>query len=232
MNRLFGRFLVTIGVLVVLWTLSWLVAYFIERGADADDLAKALTYEFTYWAPVLLMGVPGVILIHHGRRLLAQGEIGVIAIGEIGILFAIMGIFGAFVFPVDNFSYIAASVVANGVKDAGPVQAAVAEHYAAHGVFPSAGEKSAQTLPVEEMDRHTRSIVLGQGGRIVITFDTQDMNWHWSWWHRLWFIEPNDLTDKTLVLVPALVEGKVAWDECEEGTVPKRSRHVKCSGHK
>ncbi|MBV2122630.1 MAG: hypothetical protein KUF74_14375, partial [Candidatus Thiodiazotropha sp. (ex Ctena orbiculata)] len=72
---------------------------------------------------------------------------------------------------------------------------------------------------------------LKHGGRVEITYDTQDIDWGISWWHQLLLIESNDLSSKTLVLVPSLTEDGIVWDECNEGSVPKRSRHDKCSGH-
>lgn len=71
-----------------------------------------------------------------------------------------------------------------------------------------------------------------RSGRVVITFETSDIDWGWSWWQRLLLMQPNDLTGLTLVLVPVSEGGRVTWEDCEEGTVPKRNRHYRCSAHR
>ncbi|MET0029067.1 MAG: pilin [Candidatus Thiodiazotropha sp.] len=232
MKQFIGRFLIGVGALVILWALLWLVGYFTERGFDREGLIASFTTEIGYWLPVLLLGMPGIILIHHGRRLLAQSRTSVLVVGEVAIIFAILGILVAFVFPMDNFSYVAATIVNDGMKASEPARKVVELHHARYAVFPSAADASAPELPAVILDRHIRSIALGQEGRIEVTYDTQDIDWGWSWWHGLLMIENNDLTGKTLVLVPAVLQDKVIWDECSEGTVPKRNRHFKCSGHK
>ena len=232
MNRVFGRVLVIIGTLVVLWTLGWLLTFFLERGLDPESLISTTMSEFLYWAPVLLLGLPGIILIYHGRRLSSQGKLPVPAVGEVAIIFVILGILAALVLPLDNFSYVAASIVAKGVESAEPAKAAVEKYREQQGAFPDADDDVVPASQPGETDSHIRSIVAGDQGRIVIIYDTQDLDWDPSWWQRLLLVESNDLTDKTLVLVPAVVGGNVVWNECEEGTVPKRHRHFKCSGHK
>ncbi|MBW9270750.1 MAG: pilin [Candidatus Thiodiazotropha sp. (ex. Lucinisca nassula)] len=151
--------------------------------------------------------------------------------GTLLTVFSTLGILGALIFPIDNFSYVAASITASGVKTARPLQLAVEEYQAKHGLFPDAAMDSSLTSEVTIEDRHIRSIRLKHGGRIEISYDTQDIDWGISWWHQLLLIESNDLSDKTLVLVPSLTEGRIVWDECSEGTVPKRSRRYQCSGH-
>ncbi|MCG8488244.1 MAG: hypothetical protein MI756_12310 [Chromatiales bacterium] len=96
---------------------------------------------------------------------------------EIASVFGILGLIGAFIFPIDNFSYVAASIAANGVKAAKPAQLVVEAHHSTHGVFSSGGKKSTLTLPNLILDHHVHSITLGSGGRIVITYNTQDIDW-------------------------------------------------------
>uniref|UniRef100_UPI003D097613 hypothetical protein n=1 Tax=Sedimenticola sp. TaxID=1940285 RepID=UPI003D097613 len=160
--------LIGCGTLVVLWTLGWVVAYFAERGLDVASLSVAVTAEAGYWAPVLLLGLPGFVLIHHGRRLLLRGGLSVFAMGEVAMVFAILGILVALVFPVDNFSYVAASIVQNGVAAAQPTQSRVAEHHSLHGAFPGPGTVPVASLQARAADRHIRSITHGEGGRVVI----------------------------------------------------------------
>ncbi|MCG8028109.1 MAG: hypothetical protein N0E59_12290 [Candidatus Thiodiazotropha taylori] len=50
--------------------------------------------------------------------------------------FGTLGILGALIFPIDNFSYVAASITASGIKTAHPVQLAVEAYQAKHGLFP------------------------------------------------------------------------------------------------
>ncbi len=227
MKRFFSIVLIIFGSIIMLWTLLWLLSYFIGRGMSADALSASFSHELLFWLPVCIFFIPGFLLIQHGRRLLDQQHTSAIAIGEIGILFAIIGIILALMLPVDNFSFVAASIIRDGIKAAEPTQTVIERHYAQHGRLPDPSAIPANTPE----DAHIRSITLGDGSRIVITFDTQDIHWGWSWWHTLLFRKPNDLTGKTLVLVPSVIDGTITWDECSEGTAPARNRHFKCSGH-
>ena len=230
-RRVFGYFLLICGSLICFITLLWLVSYFIERGVTLADLKASFTYELLWWAPVVVLGIPGIILIHKARRLLKDDKLSVFSVGEVAILFAIMGILGAMIYPPDNFSFIAATIINNGIKTAEPVQRAIEDYYSEHGQFPDSADELDSALPDTSDIDHVRSLSLGQAGRIIVSFDTRDIDWHWKWWHRLFLYENNDLTDKTLILVPLPDGNTITWDECNEGTVPKRNRHFKCSGH-
>jgi len=230
-KRAFAYFLLICGSLICFITLTWIVSYFIERGVALVDLKASFTSEFLWWAPVSILGIPGIILIHKARRLLKEGNISVASVGEVTILFAIMGILGAMIYPPDNFSFIAASIVIDGMKTAEPVQRAIEDHYSEHEQFPNSSDELDISVANVNKDKHIQLLSLSQSGRILITFDTRDIDWGWKWWHRLFFYENNDLTDKTLFLVPLLDGNMITWDECNEGTVPKRNRHFKCSGH-
>jgi len=227
LKRFFSTLLIISGSIVMLWTLLWLFSYFYERGTDAENLRAAFGHELFFWSPVAIFFIPGFLLIQHGRRLRDKQLTSPAAIGEIGILFAIIGIILALMLPMDNFSFAAASIVTDGIKAAAPTQTAIETHYGEYGRFPDATD-IAITKPE---DTHIRSIAIGEGGRVVITYDTRDIHWGWQWWHYLLFRQPNDLTDLTLVLVPSVGNGIVSWDECAEGTVPKRNRHYTCSHH-
>lgn len=231
MKRASGIFLVVCGSIVMLWTLLWLASYFIGRGMSAGGFSASLGHELFFWLPVCIFLIPGFLLIQHGRRLLDQQRLPSLAIGEVAILFAIIGITLAMMLPMDNFSFTAARIIANGIDSAKPLQAAIEEHYAQHDRFPGPAENLGPALPALEPAPHIHAMTLADGGRIVITFDTQDIRWGWSWWHYLLFRQPNDLTGLTLVLVPSVTDGTIRWDECSEGTVPRRNRHFKCSGH-
>ena len=232
MQRIFGRLLIGIGSLVLLWTLVWVALYFIERGADWQALVLMFTAEVFYWTPVALLGLPGIILIHHGRKLQIQEEAAAFAVVEVCIVFAILGIVAALVVPADNFSYVAASIVQSGMKAAEPAQRDIENYYSTQGSFPDNTDSTSLKWDGLTADSHIRSISLGEAGRVVIAFDTSDIDWRVSWWQRLLMVESNDLTGKTLILVPVIVAGNIVWDECKEGSVPQRSRHFKCSGHK
>ena len=230
-KRVFAYFLFFCGFLICFITLAWIVSYFIERGVGLDALKASFTSEFLWWAPVGVLGIPGIILIHKARRLLKKGTLSVASFGEVAILFGIMGIIGAMVYPPDNFSFVAASIVTDGLKAAEPVQRAIEEHYSEKAQLPDNADELKHSLADVNKNVHIQSLSLGQSGRIIVTFDTDDIDWGWKWWHRLFFYENNDLTDKTLILVPLLNGNTITWDECNEGTVPKRNRHFKCSGH-
>ncbi len=230
-KRVFAYFLLICGSLICFITLLWIVSYFIERGVGLADLKAAFTSEFFWWAPVSILAIPGIIMIHKGRRLLKGNDLSIASVGEVAILFAIMGILAAMFYPPDNFSFVAASIINNGKKTAEPVQYVIEDYYLEHEQFPNSADELASALPDTSEIKHVRSLSLGQSGRILITFDTRDIDWHWKWWHRLFLLENNDLTDKTLILVPLANGNTITWDECNEGTVPQRNRHFKCSGH-
>lgn len=230
-KRVFAYFLLICGSLICFIALLWIVSYFIERGVSLADLETSFTSEFLWWAPVGVLGIPGIILIHKARRLLKEGMISAASVGEVAILFAIMGILGAIVFPLDNFSFTAASIVANGKKAAEPVQQTIEDYYSINEQFPNSADELNGALPNTFDDKHIQSLSIGQSGRIIVLFDTRDIDWHWKWWYRLFLLENNDLTGKTLILVPSLNGNMMTWDECNEGTVPQRNRHFNCSGH-
>ncbi|MBL1140800.1 MAG: hypothetical protein HND53_02105 [Proteobacteria bacterium] len=230
-KRAFAYFLLLCGSLICFITLAWIVSYFIERGFTLADLKASFTSEFLWWAPVGVLGIPGIIMIHKARRLLKEGNISASSVGEVAILFAIMGILGAMVYPPDNFSFIAASIITDGVKAVEEVQRDIEEHHSLYGHFPNSTDDLEFDLPNPDEFKHIQSLSVGQSGRIIITYDTRDIDWHYKWWHRLFLLENNDLTDKTLILVPLVNGNTITWDECNEGTVPQHNRHFKCSGH-
>ncbi|TNF35664.1 MAG: hypothetical protein EP312_03155 [Gammaproteobacteria bacterium] len=230
MKRFTGILLIVCGSIVMLWTLLWLFSYFHAHGISAEALSAIFGHELLFWSPVGLFFIPGFLLIQHGRRLLDREQASVFAIGEVTILFAIIGIILALMLPMDNFSFTAASIVTEGIEAAAPAKAAVESHHAAHGTLPASGVALA-AMPAIETGSHVRSIAIGEGGRVVITYDTRDIHWGWHWWHYLLFRQPNDLTGLTLVLVPSVANGAVTWDECAEGSVPLRNRHYRCSHH-
>lgn len=230
-KRVFAYFLLICGSLICFLTLLWIVSYFIERGFSLADLKASFTSEIFWWVPVTILSIPGIIMIHKARRLLKEGMISAASVGEVAILFAIMGILGAMVFPLDNFSFIAASIVTNGKKAAEPVQQSIVDYYSEHKQFPNHADALAIDLPITFDEKHIQSLSVGQSGRIIVSFDTRDIDWHWKWWYRLFLLENNDLTNKTLILVPSFNGNTMSWDECNEGSVPQRNRHFKCSGH-
>ena len=161
-----------------------------------------------------------------------EGQRGV-TIAELAVLMGIIGILSAMMFPLNNFNYLAASIAQNGIAKTSPLRTAIEEYYFQHGHFPDSGDDLNRSMVIRESADHVKSITIGSGGRITIAFDTSDIDWGWwSRWQRVLFLTPNDLTGQTLVLVPEWAGSGIIWDECEEGTVPKRNRHYKCSGHR
>lgn len=69
LTRLFGTAVVTVGALVILLTLTWVVAYFVERRLDPVALRAAFGDQLMFWLPVFLFNVPGLLLVGSGRRL-------------------------------------------------------------------------------------------------------------------------------------------------------------------
>lgn len=157
-------------------------------------------------------------------------ELSGFTIWELMIVVVIIGIIAATIIPPDNFSYIASSIVHEGVESADPIRTSIELYYDEQNRFPS----SIAELEIGPMHLpdHIKSLEVSSEGRIVITFDTSDLEFGATWWYEFYDPKSNNLTNKTLILVPTISQGRVVWDECNEGDVPKRSRNYRCSGHK
>lgn len=232
MRVFFSILLIIIGAIILLATFSWLAFYIIETKFEAASLGLIFSNELWYWLPVAFFSIPGILFIYHGLSLLKNKKLSFISFGEIVFMFATLGIIAAIVQPVDNFSYVAATIVRDGIKATDPLQKKVEQYYSENDQFPDSEIILERFIPDDNFMKHVRNISVGKGARIIITFDTRDIDWGWKWWHRYFLLKPNDLTEQTLILVPHFVANEIVWDECEEGTVPKRNRHYKCSGHK
>ncbi|MBR0567126.1 hypothetical protein J5J83_13465 [Azoarcus sp. L1K30] len=73
----------TIGALAIMATLYWVGAFIFERGLSADALRRLLSQELAYWLPVALLGIPGVLLVGYGRRLVRGESLSLLAWIEI-----------------------------------------------------------------------------------------------------------------------------------------------------
>ena len=74
-KRWFGLIAATVGALVLLATLAWLVAYFAARGIDLVALRASFGREFGYWSPVLFFCLPGLLLLIYGRRMMRDAAL-------------------------------------------------------------------------------------------------------------------------------------------------------------
>jgi len=67
----------------MLATLIWVSAYFVAHGVSLTEILRTFSVEFAYWAPVLSLGIPGVVLDFHGRRLRRGDRLSIFNIVEI-----------------------------------------------------------------------------------------------------------------------------------------------------
>ena len=232
LKKLFGSLLLFAGGLMVLLTTVWLVAYAVERVDSAEPLSLLFGAELMYWLPVALFLAPGSYMAWQGWRIRRNQAVSRLSLAEAVVVFTIVGLVTAMVLPLDNFSYVAASIIRKSVAAVQPLQVLIEAHYKEEGRFPGKLAENGSALALSEKMQHVKEVTVGHEGRIILLFDTRDINWGWQWWHRFLLRKNNDLTGLTLVLVPSVVGKTVVWDECEEGTVPKRNRHFKCSGHR
>ena len=82
-KRLTGIAVLTVGVVVLLATLAWLVAWFASRAADLAVLRASFGTEFAYWVPVLVFFVPGLLLIFHGKRMMRDASVSLLGFVEV-----------------------------------------------------------------------------------------------------------------------------------------------------
>ena len=83
LKRPAGIAVMTIGVLVLAATLTWLAAWFISRGTDVAALRAAFGSEFGHWAPVSLLAVPGLLLVFHGKRMTRDAPLSLLEVFEV-----------------------------------------------------------------------------------------------------------------------------------------------------
>ena len=80
----------TLGGIVLGAIIVWLAGYFSARGFDLPALRASFGSEIGYWAPVLVLCVPGLLLVFHGRRMLRNAPISLLAIVEVAALLAVV----------------------------------------------------------------------------------------------------------------------------------------------
>jgi len=152
-------------------------------------------------------------------------------LAELIVVVAIVGILAAIIVPESNFSYVASSIIAESKIASNPLKNAVEQHYKKHRTFPVKGQLQKVSDSINIPPR-VKSIELLANGRIRILYDSSDIEIGGSWWHSWNNPLSNDLRGKDLILVATVDGKKIVWDECNFGSVPKRNRHYKCSGHK
>lgn len=82
-KRITGITVVTLGALVLLGTMAWLIAYFSERGFNPATLRTSFSSEFGYWAPVLIFNLPGLLLVFHGKRMIRNAPMSLLEYVEV-----------------------------------------------------------------------------------------------------------------------------------------------------
>ncbi len=150
---------------------------------------------------------------------------------ELMVVVAIIGVLVAIVVPGSNFSYVASAIIAEGKLASEPLKQAVERYHVKNNKFPEAGAFQNISANVN-IPKRVKTIELLTEGQIRILYDSSDLEFGGTWWHSWNNPLSNDLTGKDLILVPTIKDGKLDWDECSYGSVPKRNRHYKCSGHK
>jgi len=148
------------------------------------------------------------------------------SLAELMIVIAALGILAVLISPIDNFSYIAGSIITRSIESSRPVKKAVEAYYSENKRFPNHNTDIHFSLLNVKKSDHMKDISVSAAGKIVITYDTSDINWASNR-----SMPSNDLTAKALILSPQLINGHFIWDECNKGSVPKRSRDYKCSKH-
>lgn len=69
-HRRIGIAVGTMGLFVLISTLTWLIVYFAAHGISLETLKVSFGNEFVHWSPVLILSVPGLLLIFHGKRMM------------------------------------------------------------------------------------------------------------------------------------------------------------------
>jgi hypothetical protein len=91
-KRLTGIAAITVGLVVLSAMLVWLAIYFGARGVDLAALRASFGPEFGYWGPVLLLAVPGLLLVFHGKRMLRDAPVSLLELFEVSGLLVIVAV--------------------------------------------------------------------------------------------------------------------------------------------
>jgi len=150
---------------------------------------------------------------------------------ELIIIIAIMAILAAIFIPDNNFSYLAASIIAKSQTASQPLKKEIENYYYKNKKFPNKKDLKTVIENTKKSD-HTKSLELLSNGQIKITYLSRHPKKGIIQWLNQFNPLSNDLADKDLILVPTIIKNKFIWDECNFGTVPKRNRDYKCSSHK
>jgi hypothetical protein len=73
----------TMGVFVLISTLTWLIVYFAAHGFSLEALKASFGNEFAHWSAVLILSVPGLLLIFHGKRMMRNQSISLFDLFEV-----------------------------------------------------------------------------------------------------------------------------------------------------
>ena len=82
-QRRIGIAIGIIGVFVLISMLTWLIVYFVAHGISLETLRASFGNEFVHWSPVLILSVPGVLLVFHGKRMMRSESTSLLELLEV-----------------------------------------------------------------------------------------------------------------------------------------------------
>ena len=87
-QRRIGIAVGSMGVFVLISTLSWLIVYFVAHGISLEALEASFGNEFVHWSLVLILSVPALLLIFHGKCMMRNESISLFELVEVLALMA------------------------------------------------------------------------------------------------------------------------------------------------
>lgn len=93
-HRRIGIAVGTMGLFVLISTLTWLIVYFAAHGISLETLKASFGNEFVHWSPVLILSLPGLLLIFHGKRMMRNEPTSLLQLLEVlALLVTVAAIF-------------------------------------------------------------------------------------------------------------------------------------------
>ena len=143
------------------------------------------------------------------------------ALWELLVVVIIIGVMAAIAIPQYG-NYIPLAIVAEGVVLARPLRQEIEKYFLMHNNLPDNEDCSILQLPQVAGSKYVKEVGLLDDCRIVIKYDTRGVDISTGLFSSI------DFTNKTLEIVPSVVDGIVHWDECSMGSIPNRFRSSEC----
>ena len=154
----------------------------------------------------------GGLLLASTARLIASGVLRDLATVAVPLMF-LVGVSLLFLAYRDCCKPSRRSLVAEGVSRAADVQSAVADFYAKHGILPNSNVDAGLSAASDFAHEAVHSIAVRDGGRIVVSFGTPDVDGPFS--------------GQSLEIHPDVGSGRVRW-QCKGGSMPEAYRPEGC----